>query len=782
MSSFDIFIADMKFHLFAFLFFCGSLYGQQDRYEFSPACFNTMYDEHGVRSFNGKMYLVTASLDEQKQVILDEVAQKPFTDIYQIEECSIQDAYLKNAETKELWLISSMHNDGAFTTNRYQNRVYFSHNNSEEIAYNMGLYYLNRLTDGWSNSQAFPFNSENYNIVHPYFDESTQSLYFSSNMPGGKGGYDIYKVVVGANDFSAVEAISLINSTSDEFYPHLHNDRLYFTSNRQGGQGGLDIYCMINSQINNVLSINSSFDDLDLAFTNERSGFFSSNRNSSGVQDDAFFFTLTLAQQYVTDQLAFVDSTLQYKQENSSVLSNLLDQSKTTNILLNLASSSMKALSDSSQLLQLALIKQTEETYAQLNALMDTLNRQIIADAGADYNLKMAALNEVNAAIEALKTSNDPAEQQALLAVIEKNLNLVNPDLATQNKSYVLKLAEQLAIRNQKLQEQQSFSRQLTESSKLAFAEVISLEQTPENQKLKEDFSKYMLESMYLDATAAIQDDINELEKSQKQLINSLNGQVDQYLQTNTDTDPIALQKLDELLKALQAASDPETKNRLVSEINQLLATADPALRDAILPLLTSFSDNQNKLASLQNDLMKASAPFTPDFKEQFTQLALQASTLSKEELQNRISSLQTSFGLDLTKVFYPDAPVLSQELLATFLANHQPENILFAFDSYLLNETYYKTLNDLAKFAAKYKQFKIFLDGHTDITGRASYNLRLSKNRANSVRTYLETNGLDASNFVISSFGFNKPVASNKTKEGRRLNRRVEIKLVTVP
>ena len=134
-----------------------------------------------------------------------------------------------------------------------------------------------------------------------------------------------------------------------------------------------------------------------------------------------------------------------------------------------------------------------------------------------------------------------------------------------------------------------------------------------------------------------------------------------------------------------------------------------------------------------------------------------------------------------MSKVFYPDAPKLSPELLATFLANHQPENILFAFDSYALNEQYFKTLNDLAKFASKYTQFKIFLDGHTDITGKAAYNLRLSKNRASSVRSYLEAKGLNADNFVISSFGFSKPAATNKTKEGRRLNRRVEIKLVSV-
>ncbi len=774
-------IARMKLLLFAFLLICGTFYGQQDRYEFSRACFNSVYDDFGVRSLNGKMYVISASLDEEKQVILDEVANKPFTDLYQIDNCGLLDAFLKNAESQELWLLSSMYNDGAFTTNRYQNRVYFSHNNSEEIAYNMGIYYLNRLANGWSNSLPFPLNSENYNIVHPYFDESAQMLYFSSNMPGGVGGYDIYKVSVLSEGFGKAEAVTNVNTTADEFFPHLHQNRFFFTSNRSGGLGGLDIYCFSNEGLVNLSALNSIHDDLDLAFLDENSGFFASNRAANGAQDDVYFFNFIPAKNYDTDQQAFIDSTLQYKQQNGSTLANLLEQSNTSNILLNLASSSMQSLSDSSAQLQKALMLQTEQTYAQLNALMDTLNRQIIADAGADYNLKMAALKEVNAAIEALKTSSDPTEQRALLATIEKNLNLVNPDLALQNRAYIQQLEQQLALRNQRLAEQASYSKQLSESSKLAFAEVISLEQTPENQKLKADFSNYMLEALYLDATSALKDEILETQKAQNQALISIKQQVNQYLQTTSEADANLLQQLDKLINELEQATDEQTKLRIINELNQLLANADPKLRANIQPLIDSYSLQLTKLSQLNQDLEKASAPFTKEFKEQFTQLALEASNLSKEELQNRIAALQGTVGLDLSKVFYPDAPKLSPELLATFLANHQPENILFAFDSYALNEQYFKTLNDLAKFASKYTQFKIFLDGHTDITGKAAYNLRLSKNRANSVRSYLEAKGLNADNFVISSFGFSKPAATNKTKEGRRLNRRVEIKLVSV-
>jgi len=781
MIHFDPLKIGMKLYFFALLFLFGTAYAQVDRYEFSSACFNTTYDEYGIRMLNGKMYLVTASLDEQKQVIIDELAQRPFTDIYQLEGCAIQDAYLKNAETQEMWLVSSMHNDGAFATNRYQSRVYFSHNNSEEIAYNMGLYYLNRLDSGWSNSIAFPLNSEKYNIVHPYFDEERKALYFSSNMPGGLGGYDIYRVAVLKDGFGSAERVELVNSSSDDFYPFIQANRFYFASNRLGGQGGLDIYCLnVNGQTEN-LSINSTFDDFDLSFIDNQTGFFATNRQSNGLHDDAYFFKFTAAEQYVINELAFVDSSLNYKNERSEALTSLLDKVGSPNILLNLASTSMKALADSSEQLQKALIAQTEETYAQLNALLDTLNRQIVADAGADYALKMNALNEINRAIEALKTSNDPNEQAALLALIEKNLNLVNPALAEQNRRYIETLQYQLNIRNQKLLAQQSYSKQLSESSKLAYSEVLSLENTPENQQLKADFSNFMYQTLYLDATSAIQDSIQSLEKAQQAIQASIQQKVSSYLQTKTDADPAVMQTLDSLLALLGNEKDQAAKLQLLEQINQLLQNADPALKNLLEADLQAYHDNSKSIRVLEKDFEAVAAKFTDSFKQQFIQLALEASSLTKEELQKRIASLQNMAGLDLSSVFDPEVPVLSPELLATFLANHQPENILFAFDSYELAATYNQTLNDLARFASKYKQFKIFLDGHTDITGRASYNLRLSKNRANSVRTYLEGRGLDASNFVIASYGFNKPVATNKTKEGRRLNRRVEIKLVSV-
>ena len=73
----------------------------------------------------------------------------------------------------------------------------------------------------------------------------------------------------------------------------------------------------------------------------------------------------------------------------------------------------------------------------------------------------------------------------------------------------------------------------------------------------------------------------------------------------------------------------------------------------------------------------------------------------------------------------------------------------------------------------------KVIITGHTDNKGTAAYNKKLSLRRANSVRDYLVSLGVDAKKLVVRGEGLSKPVADNKTEEGRAQNRRVEIEVV---
>jgi OmpA-OmpF porin, OOP family len=71
-----------------------------------------------------------------------------------------------------------------------------------------------------------------------------------------------------------------------------------------------------------------------------------------------------------------------------------------------------------------------------------------------------------------------------------------------------------------------------------------------------------------------------------------------------------------------------------------------------------------------------------------------------------------------------------------------------------------------------------IKITGHTDSSGKAEYNQKLSVKRAEAVRDYLISLGADASKMEVSGMGATKPIADNKTKEGRAKNRRVEVEV----
>ena len=71
-----------------------------------------------------------------------------------------------------------------------------------------------------------------------------------------------------------------------------------------------------------------------------------------------------------------------------------------------------------------------------------------------------------------------------------------------------------------------------------------------------------------------------------------------------------------------------------------------------------------------------------------------------------------------------------------------------------------------------------LIIEGHTDATGPDAYNMKLSKARANAARSYLIEQGIESSRLEATGYGETKPIATNKTKEGRAENRRVEFKV----
>lgn len=101
---------------------------------------------------------------------------------------------------------------------------------------------------------------------------------------------------------------------------------------------------------------------------------------------------------------------------------------------------------------------------------------------------------------------------------------------------------------------------------------------------------------------------------------------------------------------------------------------------------------------------------------------------------------------------------------------------VLFDYDSAEIKSEAYPMLNKASNILKKNSEVNFQVDGHTDSKGPAEYNMKLSKKRANAVKEYLVSKGVDAKRLTIKGFGVTKPAASNDTKEGRAKNRRVEL------
>jgi len=104
---------------------------------------------------------------------------------------------------------------------------------------------------------------------------------------------------------------------------------------------------------------------------------------------------------------------------------------------------------------------------------------------------------------------------------------------------------------------------------------------------------------------------------------------------------------------------------------------------------------------------------------------------------------------------------------------------ILFDVGKAALQPAAQQNLTDLARILNKYADTKVLIEGHTDSTGSEEYNLGLSRDRAQAVANFLQTQQVDATRFTIMGYGESQPVASNDTAAGRAANRRVELAIM---
>lgn len=165
---------------------------------------------------------------------------------------------------------------------------------------NTGIYFASIVSSGaLENIVPFRYNSEAYSNGHPAFSSDGRTLYFTSTMPTGLGGGDIYYSTFAEGEWTEpVNLGDVVNTAGDESFPFLANDTtLYFSSTGHGGFGGLDIYVsykrkgVFTKPLNLGQPMNSGFDDFSfVADSAGRTGYVSSNAEGDRVHDKIFHY------------------------------------------------------------------------------------------------------------------------------------------------------------------------------------------------------------------------------------------------------------------------------------------------------------------------------------------------------------------------------------------------------------------------------------------------------------------------------------------------------------
>jgi peptidoglycan-associated lipoprotein len=201
--------------------------------------------------------------------------------------------------------INSKYNDGVNTYDAKQNMmIYTICNDKNGKGMKCKLYssYFDGTT--WSESVLLPFCIDSFNSGQPTLNKDGNTLYFSSDMPGGFGGKDLYKVSFNKNSKTWGEPQNLgatVNTDMNEVFPFIHpNGTLYFSSDGYTGMGRLDLFYSKQNNgdwaapVNMKSPVNSGGDDFAIVLDEStENGYFSSNREGGRGKDDIYRFYMT---------------------------------------------------------------------------------------------------------------------------------------------------------------------------------------------------------------------------------------------------------------------------------------------------------------------------------------------------------------------------------------------------------------------------------------------------------------------------------------------------------
>lgn len=257
-----------------------------DGYEFSPSIYE-----------GGLVYV-----SQYKSGRVDEKTGKTFFELFYADLDPNGEPIKGNNFSVEL---NSQLHEGPVSFNRRGDKIFFTRSNlkngvthaDSKGRVGLKIYMAHRGYYDWENIEELPFNSDEYSCMHPSLSADEHKLFFSSNMPGGYGGLDLYFVEYKNGKWS--RPINLgpdVNSSGNDVFPFIHESgTLFFSSDGRKGFGNIDMFMIDLSgrkwgkALNLGAPFNTEQDDFGLMYNEGATlGYFSSNREGGRGEDDIY--------------------------------------------------------------------------------------------------------------------------------------------------------------------------------------------------------------------------------------------------------------------------------------------------------------------------------------------------------------------------------------------------------------------------------------------------------------------------------------------------------------
>lgn len=280
-----------------------SFFADSSDYEITRLDINTSDSEFGTAMYNDG---IVFSSNRKRTDLIERThswTDMPFLTLYHArgkeKTFRAPEVFASNLQTK--------FNDGPVCFNKKGDEIFITRNNidgtkvhkSKEKVVKLKIYSAKSSGNEWGNLTSFQYNSNEYNCAHPALSPDGMKLYFSSDMPGGQGGMDLYVCErKGSGWTTPVNMGDTVNTKGNEVFPVVMEDgTIYFSSDAHPGIGGLDIFYTreMNGQLLPVVNVgyplNTSEDDFGMVYDSKnRIGYLSSNRLNKGFDDDIYSF------------------------------------------------------------------------------------------------------------------------------------------------------------------------------------------------------------------------------------------------------------------------------------------------------------------------------------------------------------------------------------------------------------------------------------------------------------------------------------------------------------